>query len=122
MSETANRRCVFVSGRACNFDEDEIPLEVCQLCLETWRAICSITVKRPKMLKEAEKARSLQAQRPLPVEEGIKTFQFEGKDVAERLAELDRLFAEDKVSVEEYVRQRKRILESTGYGVDTLHH
>jgi len=47
MSEIVDRRCVFIPDRGCHVDADEIPLEICQLCLETWKAMSDrVTVRR----------------------------------------------------------------------------
>jgi len=132
MSETLGRRCAFVPGRVCNVEGDEIPLEVCRLCLETWRSMSHVTVKRAagtfEMLRAAEEAKPLQAverqpvqvQQPVEREEAVQpptpATQPERVDMAEALAELDRLFAEDKISLEEYIQERKRIVESSRRG------
>ena len=109
MSEGPERRCVFVPFRDCHVDADEIPLEICQLCLETWKAMSiRLTVRRGlDRLRESE-VQSIKTveDRPVQVE------QPERADMAEALAELDRLFEEEKIGLEEYVRRRKSIVDS----------
>jgi len=41
------RMCLFVPERPCDIDVDEIPLEVCKLCLEAWKVhVSNLTIKR----------------------------------------------------------------------------
>jgi len=40
MSE--HRECLFLPGRGCNLKVDEIPLEICRLCLEAFRDYASV--------------------------------------------------------------------------------
>jgi len=108
MASMPERRCVFVEGRVCNVGAEEIPLEVCRLCLEAWKSRSSlIMVKRP--LEEAEAPRVAQAverkKEELPVEAGTKA-------VNGGLSELDRLFSEGRIGLEEYVERRKNIVNS----------
>jgi len=109
-STVVGRRCAFVD-RPCEVESDEVPLEVCRLCLEAWKAESElITVKRPRRAAETHK--------PAPVEERA----VEEKPVArslslsktmnEELRELDKLFTEGKIGVEEYVERRKGIVNS----------
>jgi len=125
MSERLERRCVFIPDRGCHVDADEIPLEICQLCLETWKAMSGrVTVRRSlDRLRAAEvqpiqtvEERSVQAeQQPVKGEEAVQppaAAQPERVDMAEALAELDRLFEEGEIELEEYVRRRKSIVDS----------
>jgi len=125
MSERVDRRCVFIPERNCHVDADEIPLEICQLCLETWKAMSNrVTVRRSlDRLRAAEvqpiqtvEERPVQAeQQPVKVEEASQppaAAQPERVDMTEALAELDRLFEEGEIDLEEYVRRRKSIVDS----------
>jgi len=124
MSGRIERRCVFIPDRGCHVDADEIPLEICQLCLETWKAMSGrVTVRRSlDRLRAAEvqpvqtvEERPVQAeQRPVKGEEAVQppAAQPERVDMAEALAELDRLFEEGEIELEEYVRRRKSIVDS----------
>ena len=133
MSERAHRRCIFIPDRECHVDADEIPLEVCQLCLEAWRAMNSrVTVRRSldrlRMAGvqpvQAVEGQPVQAeQRPFKGEEAVQrpvAPQPERVNVAEALAELDRLFEEDKIGLEEYVRRRKSIIDSARQNRNSL--
>lgn len=31
------RKCPFIEGKECHVDTDEIPLEVCRLCIDAWK-------------------------------------------------------------------------------------
>ena len=125
MSERVDRRCVFIPGRKCHVDADEIPLEICQLCLETWRAMSNrVTVRRSLERLRAAEVQPIQTVEEQPVqaeqqlvkrEEAVQTpaaAQSERVDMAEALAELDRLFKKGEIEMEEYVRRRKSIVDS----------
>jgi len=45
--DKVKRMCLFVPERPCDIDLDEIPVEVCKLCLEAWKVyVTNVTVKR----------------------------------------------------------------------------
>lgn len=106
-STVVRRRCAFVD-RPCEVESDDVPLEVCRLCLEAWKAESGlITVKRP--------VRAAEMHRPAPVEERAveeKPVEAVSKTMNEELRELDKLFTEGKIGVEEYVERRKGIVNS----------
>lgn len=129
MSERARRRCIFIPDRECRVDADEIPLEICQLCLEAWRAMNSrVTVRRSLDELRMAGVQPIQAVEGQPVqlvkgEEAVQrpaAHQPERVKVAEALAELDRLFEEDKIGLEEYVRRRKSIIDSARQNRNSL--
>jgi len=118
MSESAERRCAFLPNRVCHVEADEIPLEVCRLCLEAWKAENEhVTVKRfvrgveaPEMPSAFRKP-TVQTQ-PLERAERETPVIPVKPEHEERLslAELDRLLAEDKIGLNEYLERRKRII------------
>ena len=127
MSEGAERRCAFLPNRICYVEADEIPLEVCRLCLEAWKAgnervtvRRSVGVEAPEMpsafrkptvqtqpLERAERETSVNSVKP-------------EREQMLSLAELDRLFAEDKIGLNEYLEKRKRIVNSAKRGNSTF--
>jgi hypothetical protein len=101
--------CVFVQGRVCRVELDEIPLEVCKLCLDAWKmSRGNITVKTPVKRVEAEAPKAVRVEPPTPEasEPSIPA------RIRCSLSELDRLFIEDRIDVEEYIQKRKQILNS----------
>lgn len=93
------RKCVFVP-RPCNVEGDEIPLEVCRLCLNAWKLIGGqINVKKHFATKYFE----------AKVETPVKA---EFKSLSESLAELDKMFAEEEIGIKEYLERRKEIVNS----------
>ncbi len=86
MSQTSLvRRCVFVKDRECLVDVDEVPLEVCRLCIEAWKTQVNMIMVRRSVVKALE---------ALP------------------LIELDRMFESGEIELEEYISRRGKILES----------
>jgi hypothetical protein len=103
------RMCVFAQGRVCLVELDEIPLEVCRLCLDAWKiSRGNITVKAPVKRVEAETPRAVQAEAQTP-EAGEPSIP---AHIRRSLSELDRLFIEDGIGLEEYVQKRRQILSS----------
>jgi len=110
------RACIFVPGRACPVDLDEIPLDVCRLCLEAWRVHVESAVVRPVKRElevsvegpgpsGADRTRLLalgSPSQPAPAPSlGLMS-----------LSELDKLFWEGKIDVGEYLRRRKELVNS----------
>ncbi|MCX8170869.1 MAG: hypothetical protein N3E47_02690 [Candidatus Bathyarchaeota archaeon] len=87
----AERKCVFID-RPCRVDLDEIPLEVCRLCIEAWKHISErLDVKRTPTPAH------LETQKP----------------IKDKLRELDKLFEDDKIDLKDYVERRRMLLAST---------
>ena len=85
-----NRKCPF-TPRMCPFDTDEIPLEVCLMCIDAWKSQYNkITITRQKEKIEPER-----------VEEEISL---------SPLRTLDRYFIEDKIDRDTYMQKREEIL------------
>jgi len=119
MSVTALRhKCAFLD-RPCGVESDDVPLEVCRLCLDAWKASGgTIMVSRPLLAAEASRQpvgeRAAEA-RPeaKPADEG-------SRGISEELAALDRLFFEGKMGVDEYLERRKRIVSSSAPSISWL--
>lgn len=112
MSERAKPRCTFIANRACHVEAEEIPLEVCRLCLEAWKAENeNITVRRSIGGVEAPELPSALLKPTARVETPRNSMKPEHEETLS-LAELDRLLAEDKIGLSEYLERRKRIVNS----------
>ncbi len=96
--------CVFVEVWACPVDGDDVPLEVCRLCVEA--RTC-----HGDMLAKTVKRTVRKAEAPKPVAEPRIA-----ESELEALSSLDRLFVKDEIALEEYVRRRgeavKRLQEA----------
>ena len=93
--ELKRLKCVFVADWPCHVEVEEIPLEVCRLCLEAKNNYAnqqSKTVKRAIMRAEVP--------RPPSSEELLAT-----------LSNLDRRLLNDEVSIEEYLQGRNEIVK-----------
>ena len=97
------RNCVFVPDWICQMEVEEIPLEVCRLCVEA-RKIASYQAKTAK-----QTIISAKALKPT-IEPRI------AESESESLSSLDRLLMNDKISLEEYLQRRgeavKRLQEA----------
>ena len=120
-SSKETHMCVFVPGRVCRVELDEIPLEVCRLCLDAWKMSGgTVMVRNPMKRVEAETsipAVAFATERPNIVKRVEPTIPETGEPsipthIRRSLSELDRLFIEDRISLEEYVRRRNQILNS----------
>ncbi|MEM2685837.1 MAG: hypothetical protein QXM01_02015 [Candidatus Bathyarchaeia archaeon] len=83
------RRCLFVKSRECLVDADEIPLEVCRLCIEAWKIQASTIMVRREVVKTLEAV-------------GVPT----------ALLELDHMFENGEIELDDYIEKREKILES----------
>ncbi len=102
------RRCAFVHSRHCYVEVDNIPLDVCQLCIEAWRIDRELTARETQYSNIAQ----LQSIRtPSPSIQASEIQQTLPKpEIEEKLRRLDQLFLEDSVDPQEYVRRRTEIL------------
>ncbi len=99
--KTQMNKCVFVQDKICNVDADEIPLEVCKLCLEVWKTSNeNITVKRSM-------------ERPSRTTEESEEPDY--RRIYSSLSELDRLFSEGKINPDAYIQRRREVIDSISY-------
>jgi len=139
------RKCAFISSRACPIDVEEIPLDVCKLCIDAWKTsaeIQSLTgadVLGPTLMLPV-------GGQPIPVMPGVPSHQPEspsgpsvsappskpltiipggiGSSTAsdrtqETLHRLDVDFINDKITADEYVEQRRSIVNQLATEKDT---
>jgi len=98
------RRCLFVPGRPCNMELDEVPLEICRLCLDAWKFYVSNVMVRLQPMRLEEGKPSLQPQvQGAPIQEGMRTL----KD----LLQIDDLFMRGELTFKDYVARRKEALK-----------
>jgi hypothetical protein len=86
--------CVFVAGWTCQLEVEEIPLEVCRLCVEARRSHADELAKTVKRIVRKAEAPKPVAERRIAESE------------LESLSSLDRLFVNDEIALEEYTRRR----------------
>ncbi len=102
--EEAARECTFVPARACPVELDEIPLDVCRLCIEVWRTNReNVLLKRPEGRLEVAKGAAKAPSEPSTP--GLSQLS---------LSELDKLLWEGRIGVDEYLQRRKQIINSLG--------
>jgi hypothetical protein len=97
-------RCIFVRDWMCPVEADEIPLEVCRICVEarkTHKTVATIHRAAPSGI-----ASDLAKEKP-EVPDNLP------KDVQKQLSGLDKQFEEGQINFEEYLEKRKNIVEST---------
>jgi len=87
--------CVFVKSWTCPVESDDVPLEVCRICVEA-RKTQPAVINRTATISRASKVFPTK-----PVH-----------DTIGHLNELDKQFEKNEISPEEYVEKRKNILES----------
>jgi hypothetical protein len=108
----SERRCAFVHSRNCYVEPDNIPLDVCQLCIEAWRIDRELTAREAQFqnINQVQTSRlpQIQANTPPTVQAQART-----PDIDDKLKQLDQLFLEDSIDPQEYVRQRTDILNGT---------
>lgn len=117
------RRCTFIQSRACPIDVDEIPLDVCRLCIDAWKTSAEIQALTGSQV--APQTIMVQRQAPLaqqlvmpgavesePVPPKIELPKKSDKDTESYacLHELDSKFINDKIDADEYVRKRRAIV------------
>lgn len=113
-AEEVMRGCAFAPGRACTVELDEVPLEVCRLCLEVWRTSrenisVKPSVKRLKAAVETSEAPGTVQVKPLNVRAVESTAPVNGQL---SLSELDKLLWEGKIEMDQYLKRRKEIVNS----------
>jgi hypothetical protein len=97
----AGKTCLFVPKRLCSLEVDEIPLDVCRLCLEAWKAyIGYVMVRRPHARAEELAPSPLQAK---PIHAGRNAF--------ESLQEIDRHFMNGELTLQDYLMKRKEAVK-----------
>jgi hypothetical protein len=138
------RKCAFISSRACPIDVEEIPLDVCKLCIDAWKTsaeIQSLTgadVLSPTLMVPV-------GHQPIPVMPGVPSMHPETSGPAVSappsnpltlipsgigggaasdetqavLHSLDVDFINDRISAEEYVEQRRTIVNRLTTEKDT---
>lgn len=141
----STRHCAFISSRACPVDVEEIPLDVCRLCIEAWKTSAEIqnltgaNVVGPTLMVPV-------GQQPIPVMPGMpvsqpvsspapsapapvsEPFTFAPRSLGvndtsdetqEILHNLDVAFINDRISADEYVEQRRNIVNQIATKKDT---
>jgi hypothetical protein len=96
---SGQKMCVFVQGRACPLPTEELPIQMCQVCIEAWKT------------ELAMKAQSQAPEAPLKMltvaHDGTVT---EAHETLSKLKELDGLFMGDNLNPTDYVKLRKEYI------------
>ena len=112
------RRCAFVHSRQCYVEVDNIPLDVCQLCVEAWRIDRELTARETQYtnINQVQTNRLPQLQ---TTTQPTYTEQQKPPDVNDKLRQLDQLFLEDTIDPQEYVSRRTSLLNGTQHEAET---
>jgi hypothetical protein len=135
------RRCAFIQARACPIDVDEIPLDVCRLCIDAWKTSAEIqtltganllgpTITVPTGPQALQVVSPRQTGRPdfsIPSEPKSKPLTLtpnidadtDPHETQELLYRLDNDFMMDRISADEYVEQRREIVGQLADQIDT---
>ncbi len=120
----STRQCAFIQARACPIDVDEIPLDVCRLCIDAWKTSAEIqtltgaNILGPTiMIPTGPMALQMIPTAPTPQHAPQPQMQpltlmpkGEGSDSQKILYNLDNDFINDKITADEYVSRRKEIV------------
>ncbi len=139
------RHCAFISSRACPVDVEEIPLDVCRLCIEAWKTSAEIqsltganvlgptlmvpvgqqpipvmpTIPGSPSISAPSSVPSGPVSRPLTlIPQGIGGDEV-SNETQNMLHNLDVAFINDRISAEEYVDQRRGIVNQLASQKDT---
>jgi len=105
-------KCIFRKDWLCPFDAEEIPFEVCRLCIEARKT--KTAVVRSQGMAEEPLTQPAEFRLPAnPTEaEPIISSSNSVKNLSSRLYELDRQLFEDKIGIDEYLEERRKIIDS----------
>lgn len=135
----STRQCAFIQARACPIDVDEIPLDVCKLCIDAWKTSAEIqsltganilgpTITVPVgtqalQMIPAAPSRQQKGETPAPLREPFKLVpdldDVRSGDTEALLYRLDNDFMMDRITADEYVEQRRKIVDQLAEQRDT---
>lgn len=129
----SSRQCAFIKAKSCPIDVDEIPLDVCRLCIDAWKTSAEIqtltganllgpTIMVPAGVPQQAQyvpMAPMQTQPIAPVPQRPITFippqepdtASMAREAYNMLHNLDSQFINDKLSAEEYVKMRKNLVD-----------
>lgn len=122
----SSRRCAFIQARACPVDVDEIPLDVCRLCIDAWKISAEIqtltgadilgpTIMVPigtqalQMIPSSQSPQTASQSKPLTLIPNIEDDAV-ARETQEMLTKLDNEFINDMISADEYVEKRRQLV------------
>lgn len=131
------RKCAFIQARACPIDVDEIPLDVCKLCIDAWKTSAEIqtitganilepTITMPSGPQALQMVHTTPTRQPKD-ESAPEPFTFipsidkhgESDETEALLYKLDNDFMMDRITADEYVEQRRKIVDQLAEQRDT---
>ncbi|MCW4048979.1 MAG: hypothetical protein NWE89_04505 [Candidatus Bathyarchaeota archaeon] len=108
---TGQRNCVFVEGKACSFQSENIPLETCKICIKAWKT--DLKLRNKRVTTDQQVVQSIRV-----ASQGIEN---ELADTKQKLRELDDLFKDDNIEPEDYIRlRREHTSKLLGNGVSAI--
>ncbi len=133
----SSRKCAFIQARACPVDVDEIPLDVCRLCIDAWKTSAEIqtltgaNLLGPTILVPAGVPQQVQyvptaPMQPQPIPQAVAQPMGQpltlipnvepdtgspAKEAYDTLRRLDNQFINDQISADEYVSMRRNLVD-----------
>ena len=133
----SSRHCAFIPARKCPIDVDEIPLDVCRLCVDAWKTSAEIqtltganllgpTIMVPAGVPQQAPYVPMAPMRSQPIppvasdvaQQPITAIPSQEPDTGsmtreafKMLQKLDAQFINDQLSAEDYVNMRKKLVD-----------
>jgi|GEM_PF-3001617 hypothetical protein len=136
----STRQCAFIQARACPVDVDEIPLDVCRLCVDAWKTSAEIqtltganllgptilvpagmpaqpqyvptTPMQPQMAPQLlQTAPHSAPPQPFTLVPDVPDTVEPAKEAYEMLHRLDNQFINDQISADDYVSMRRSLVD-----------
>ena len=136
----STRQCAFIQARACPVDVDEIPLDVCRLCVDAWKTSAEIQTltganllgptmlvpigmpAQPQYVPTAPMQPQMAPQllqtaphsappQPFTLVPDIPDTVEPAKEAYEMLHRLDNQFINDQISADDYVSMRRSLVD-----------
>jgi hypothetical protein len=119
------RRCAFIVTRPCPVDIDEIPLDVCRLCIDAWKTSAEIQSLTgvpvvPEAVTVQGAAHALQRvsptlqkgapSEPPLIELNVPDAAPRDVETHRRLRELDAAFIDNGIDAEDYIKRRRMLV------------
>ena len=131
----SSRQCAFIKAKSCPIDVDEIPLDVCRLCIDAWKTSAEIqtltganllgpTIMVPVGVPQQAQYTPMRPQPVTPIAAQVPQQPITfvptqepdtggmAREAYSMLHNLDSQFINDCLSAEEYVKMRKNLVDN----------
>jgi hypothetical protein len=101
--------CIFVAGRGCPYKAEQVPLKICELCIDAWKTQVAMKRQEAARAQQVHAAQGHTQSQPMTFTAPSMGPQM---DLVEGLREIDALLEEGSITPTEYVDLRKKKIES----------